>query len=169
MDNLIFIGLPGCGKSTIGAMVAKALALPFYDADIVTERLAGETIPHMFEKGEAYFRIRETEAIRQLCQKNRCVISCGGGVVTRKENMALLKKAGTIFFLDRDVEAIIASVDTSTRPLLEEDAEKVRDLDQKRRPMKAMPMSRFLWEAHSKRQRLSLWRFVTSGLDRIFL
>ena len=163
MDNLIFIGLPGCGKSTIGAMVAKALALPFYDADIVTERLAGETIPHMFEKGEAYFRIRETEAIRQLCQKNRCVISCGGGVVTRKENMALLKKAGTIFFLDRDVEAIIASVDTSTRPLLEEDAEKVRDL------MKAMPMSRFLWEAHSKRQRLSLWRFVTSGLDRIFL
>ena len=52
MDNLIFIGLPGCGKSTIGAMVAKALALPFYDADIVTERLAGETIPHMFEKGE---------------------------------------------------------------------------------------------------------------------
>ena len=69
MDNLIFIGLPGCGKSTIGAMVAKALALPFYDADIVTERLAGETIPHMFEKGEAYFRIRETEAIRQLCQK----------------------------------------------------------------------------------------------------
>ena len=133
MDNLIFIGLPGCGKSTIGAMVAKALALPFYDADIVTERLAGETIPHMFEKGEAYFRIRETEAIRQLCQKNRCVISCG--VVTRKENMALLKKAGTIFFLDRDVEAIIASVDTSTRPLLEEDAEKVRDLDQKRRPL----------------------------------
>ena len=113
MDNLIFIGLPGCGKSTIGAMVAKALALPFYDADIVTE----------------------TEAIRQLCQKNRCVISCGGGVVTRKENMALLKKAGTIFFLDRDVEAIIASVDTSTRPLLEEDAEKVRDLDQKRRPL----------------------------------
>ena len=107
MDNLIFIGLPGCGKSTIGAMVAKALALPFYDADIVTERLAGETIPHMFEKGEAYFRTRETEAIRQLCQKNRCVISCGGGVVTRKENMALLKKAGTIFFLDRDVEAII--------------------------------------------------------------
>lgn len=135
MDNLIFIGLSGCGKSTIGAMVAKALALPFYDADIVTERLAGETIPHMFEKGEAYFRIRETEAIRQLCQKNRCVISCGGGVVTRKENMALLKKAGTIFFLDRDVEAIIASVDTSTRPLLEEDAEKVRDLDQKRRPL----------------------------------
>lgn len=59
MDNLIFIGLPGCGKSTIGAMVAKALALPFYDADIVTERLAGETIPHMFEKGEAYFRTRE--------------------------------------------------------------------------------------------------------------
>ena len=75
-----------------------------------------------------------TEAIRQLCQKNRCVISCGGGVVTRKENMALLKKAGTIFFLDRDVEAIIASVDTSTRPLLEEDAEKVRDLDQKTAP-----------------------------------
>ena len=84
--------------------------------------------------------------------------------------MALLKKAGTIFFLDRDVEAIIASVDTSTRPLLEEDAEKVRDLDQKRRPLyEAMPMSRFLWEAHSKRQRLSLWRFGTSGLDRIFL
>lgn len=55
MDNLIFIGLPGCGKSTIGAMVAKALALPFYDADIVTERLAGETIPHMFEKGKLIF------------------------------------------------------------------------------------------------------------------
>lgn len=134
MDNLIFIGLPGCGKSTIGAMVAKALALPFYDADIVTERLAGETIPHMFEKGKL-ISDKGTEAIRQLCQKNRCVISCGGGVVTRKENMALLKKAGTIFFLDRDVEAIIASVDTSTRPLLEEDAEKVRDLDQKRRPL----------------------------------
>lgn len=97
MDNLIFIGLPGCGKSTIGALVAKALSLPFYDADVVTERLAGETIPHMFEKGEAYFRTRETEAIRQLCQKDCCVISCGGGVVTRKENMALLKKTEPSF------------------------------------------------------------------------
>ena len=89
--------------------------------------------------------------------------------MTRKENMALLKSRDHLF-LDRDVEAIIASVDTSTRPLLEEDAEKVRDLDQNGALfMKAMPMSRFLWEAHSKRQRLSLWRFVTSGLDRIFL
>lgn len=68
MDNLIFIGLPGCGKSTIGAMVAKALALPFYDADIVTERLAGETIPHMFEKGKL-ISDKGTEAIRQLCQR----------------------------------------------------------------------------------------------------
>ena len=55
MDNLIFIGLPGCGKSTIGAMVAKALALPFYDADIVTERLAGETIPTCLKKGKLIF------------------------------------------------------------------------------------------------------------------
>lgn len=135
MDNLIFIGLPGCGKSTIGAMVAKALALPFYDADIVTERLAGETIPHMFEKGEAYFRIRGNrsdssalpkESLRHFLRRRCC---------DEKGKHGPSKKAGTIFFLDRDVEAIIASVDTSTRPLLEEDAEKVRDLDQKRRPL----------------------------------
>lgn len=98
MDNLILLGFQAAEKVPLEPWWQKHWPCPF-TMDIVTERLAGETIPHMFEKGEAYFRIRETEAIRQLCQKNRCVISCGGGVVTRKENMALLKKQGPSFSL----------------------------------------------------------------------
>jgi shikimate kinase len=135
MDNIIFIGLPGCGKSTIGALVAERLRMPFFDADNVTETLSGETIPQMFEKGEPYFRQRETEAIRYLCTKSHSVISCGGGVVTRRENMEQLKAAGTIFFLDRPVEEIIATVDPSNRPLIRDNRMKIKRLDEERRPL----------------------------------
>jgi shikimate kinase len=132
MRNLVLIGLPGCGKTTIGRKLAKTLGCPFYDADAEVVKRSGETIPRMFEKGEAYFRDRESETIAFLSEKEGVIISCGGGVVTRPQNMEALSRKGTILFLDRDVERIIASVDTKTRPLLKAGRERVRLLDKER-------------------------------------
>ncbi|MCH3950241.1 MAG: shikimate kinase [Acidaminococcus sp.] len=135
MRNIVLIGLPGCGKSTIGKKLAQALHRPFYDADITVVEMAGETIADMFAKSEDYFRSRESEAIRALAQKQGIVIACGGGVVTRECNMEALRKTGTVVFLDRSVDDIVASVDTSMRPLLKDGAERVRRLDKQRRPL----------------------------------
>jgi shikimate kinase len=132
MRNIVLIGLPGCGKTTIGKLLAKRLKRPFYDADVEVVRMSGETISEMFNKSEDYFRDREEEAIARLSEKENAIISCGGGVVKRPDNMKRLASKGVILFLDRDVEHIIASVDTASRPLLKEGREKVRQLDRQR-------------------------------------
>ncbi len=135
MRNIVLIGLPGCGKSTIGKALAARLKRPFFDADVTVVEMAGETIAEMFAKSEDYFRSRESGTIRALAQKQGVVIACGGGVVTRACNMEALRQTGTVVFLDRSVDDIVASVDTTTRPLLKESAEKVRRLDAQRRPL----------------------------------
>lgn len=136
--RIILIGMPASGKTTVGRAVAQALSLPFHDCDREMERLAGRTIPELFAaEGEEAFRAVESHALAALCTAEApCVIATGGGAVLSAENRRLLRRSGTVFWLDRDLENIM-STDCSGRPLLSGGAEALRTLYKNRRDLYA--------------------------------
>lgn len=119
MKNIILIGMPASGKSTIGKLLAKRTEYEYYDADKYLERKEKMKISNIFkEKGEEYFRNLETKYLKKLSYKEGIVISTGGGAVKRKENMEILKKSGIVIFLDRKTEDIMKE-NHEHRPLLQ--------------------------------------------------
>ena len=107
MQNLILIGMPGSGKSTVGALLAQRLGRTLREADAETEKAAGMTIPEIFDQeGEAGFRQRETAVLSRLGRQSGLVISTGGGCVTRAENYPLLHQNGIIIRLIRDTDRL---------------------------------------------------------------
>ena len=133
MRNVILIGMPGCGKTTIGKMLSKALDMEFCDCDSVLEKNENTTIPKIFESfGEDYFRQLEAKTLSQLCKRQNAVISTGGGVVERKENLDILKKSGIVVFINRPLEMILKDVDTSNRPLLKDGKQRLISLYNRR-------------------------------------
>ncbi len=114
MENIVLIGMPGCGKTTVGHQLATCLGRNFLDADRVLEESSGMTIPEIFAaEGEAGFRQRETEVLRELGKGSGLVIATGGGCVTRAENYPLLHQNGRIFWLQRALK----NLPTEGRPL----------------------------------------------------
>lgn len=114
-ENIVLIGMPGCGKSTVGRILAGRSGRRLIDTDSLTESDCGMRISEMFERyGEEYFRDRETEAVKSAAAQSGCVIATGGGAVLRPENVAALKQNGRLYFLDRPVEQLIPTRD---RPL----------------------------------------------------
>ena len=107
MQNIILIGMPGCGKSTVGKILSQRLNRPLLEADADLVKAAGVPIPTIFEaEGEAGFRRRETAILAQLGKQSGTVISTGGGCVTRPENYPLLHQNGTIVWLRRDLDKL---------------------------------------------------------------
>lgn len=107
MQNIILIGMPGCGKSTVGKILSQRLNRPLLEADADLVKTAGVPIPTIFEaEGEAGFRRRETAILAQLGKQSGTVISTGGGCVTRSENYPLLHQNGTIVWLRRDLDKL---------------------------------------------------------------
>ena len=107
MQNVILIGMPGSGKTTIGTRLAAQLGRTFLDADSVLEQKAGMNIPEIFRReGEEGFRMRETAVLAELGKQSGLVIATGGGCVTRPENYPLLHQNGTIFCLTRDLSRL---------------------------------------------------------------
>ncbi len=101
-ENICLVGMPGSGKSTIGAMLAKRTGRTFVDADAVVEERAGVSIPELFRlEGEAGFRRREAAILAELGKQSSLVIATGGGCVTREENYRSLHQNGLIVFLER--------------------------------------------------------------------
>jgi shikimate dehydrogenase len=134
MRNIVLIGLPGSGKSTLGAAAAKEFGLDFLDLDAETEKAAGLSISEIFSKyGEERFRDMEAEAVRAAARRARCVIATGGGVVLREENMRALRENGLVVFLDRPPARIAESLDGAARPLLAAGADRVHLLSRERR------------------------------------
>lgn len=130
MENIILIGMPGCGKSTIGQILADRLHKKFIDADIEIERLSGITIPEIFARsGEQGFRMLETDVLSKIAKESGYVIATGGGCVTKAENYALLHQNGRIFWLQRDLERLA----TDGRPLSQ--AGRLMEMYQIRKPM----------------------------------
>lgn len=132
-NKVVLIGMPGCGKSTIGKLISKELNLKFFDMDKYIENMTSKTIPELFENGEEYFRDFETKACEELAKINNALISSGGGVVKRKENIDILKKeASYIIFIDRPLEELLNDIDISNRPLLKDGREKLIKLYEER-------------------------------------
>ena len=107
MQNIVLIGMPGCGKSTIGRLLAARLGRELLDADAAVEAAAGCTIPEIFRAGgEAAFRTQETAALRSLGARSGCVIATGGGCVTRPENEPLLRQNAAVIWLQRALDRL---------------------------------------------------------------
>lgn len=122
-ENLVLIGMPGCGKSTIGKAIAEMLGKEFVDSDEEIVKKQGITIPEIFEKyGEEYFRRLESEVIAELSMKQSSVIATGGGAILNERNIDLLKENGKVVFIDRPLEQLVTTDDrplSSNRELLE--------------------------------------------------
>ena len=104
MQNIVLVGMPGCGKSSIGTLLAEKLDRPFLDADAEIEKAAGMPIPEFFRLyGEAAFRELESRVLADLGKRSGAVIATGGGAVLREENYAALHQNGTIVWLTRDL------------------------------------------------------------------
>ena len=114
MKNIVLIGMPGCGKSTIGTLLAEKLGRTLADADEKIISLAGKSIPEIFaQDGEPTFRDWETKALTELGKQSGLVIASGGGCVTQKRNYPLLHQNGYLVWLERDCRVL----PTDGRPL----------------------------------------------------
>ena len=113
--NIVLIGMPGSGKSTIGKKLSKQLDMNLLEVDDLIKDKISMSIKDYFEKyGESKFREVEKEVIKSLRNNTNSIISCGGGVIKNKENIDYLSRNGIIIFLDRNINKIAISND---RPL----------------------------------------------------
>jgi len=118
MKNLVLIGMMGCGKTTVGTLLARRLGRVLIDTDAFIETREGRSIPAIFSKnGEAYFRQLERAVSEELGKQEDLVIACGGGLPLQAEAISALKRNGAVFWLDRDPAATYDSLDKSGRPL----------------------------------------------------
>ena len=121
---ILLIGMMGCGKSTMGRMLAARMGRTFIDLDGEIERREGRSIPDIFAaEGDAGFRRYETAALLDALDADNAVIATGGGIVTREENIAAMREKGFIVWLCRPLEDMIADVRQDTRPNLAGDKE----------------------------------------------
>ncbi len=122
--NIVLIGMPSCGKSTVGKRLSLELSKEFVDSDEEIVRKTGKSIPEIFEaEGEKGFREIESKVIAELSLRQNCIIATGGGAILNKRNIDLLKENGEVVFIDRPLEMLITTSDrplSSDRALLEQ-------------------------------------------------
>ena len=112
--NIVLVGMPGCGKTTVGRELARLSGKPFVDLDEEIVRRAGRPIPYIFQaEGEEAFRELEARVLADVCARSGQVIATGGGAVLRAENRAAMRRAGRVYFLRRALEEL----PTDGRPL----------------------------------------------------
>ena len=130
--NIALVGMPSCGKSTLGRLLAKQLGRPLVDLDEEIVKADGRSIPDIFAaEGEEGFRAKEATQIARFGKEKGLVLSCGGGAVKRAENVRALRQNGVVLFIDRPVEALAVGGD---RPL-SSSAEALRTMEAQRRPL----------------------------------
>ena len=138
-NNIFLVGLMGAGKTTIGRLLARRLDMTFIDSDHEIEARTGATIPWIFEiEGEASFRRREADVIRELTAQNGIVLATGGGAVLDPASRALLAERGTVIYLRASVSSILArTAHDKNRPLLQtaDPRRKLEDLTAQREPL----------------------------------
>lgn len=116
--SITLIGLPGCGKTTVGNLLSDKLKYEFVDMDFYIENKQQKSIIELFRNGEDYFRNIETETCKVLGEKSKTIISSGGGVIKKSINIEYLKKNSIVVFIDRPVENILGDIQVEKRPLL---------------------------------------------------
>lgn len=130
-ENIILIGMPGVGKTTVGKTIGEAMGRPWIDADQELEKEIGDISTYITEQGEPAFREKETEVIAKLGTQTGLVISTGGGCVTIPQNYAHLRQNGRIYQLTQPIE----NLSTSGRVLSSGGLERLRELEEIRTPM----------------------------------
>lgn len=120
MSHVLLVGFMGAGKSTVGRLLARRLGVPFFDLDRLIESEEGMSVADIFSaEGEAGFRDAESRVLCKLERAASSVVACGGGVVVREENRALLPRLGTVVFLRVEAETVFGRIsDLTSRPLL---------------------------------------------------
>ena len=114
MTNLVLIGMPGCGKTTVGRCLARLSGKSFVDVDGEIVRAAGKPIPEIFaQEGEEAFRMLENRVLKEVCARSGQVIATGGGVVLHMENWDTMHRTGRVYRLRRRLEDLA----TEGRPL----------------------------------------------------
>lgn len=136
--NIFLVGLMGAGKTTVGRALAKKLNKRFIDSDHEIEARTGASIPLIFEiEGEASFRQREAEVIRDLTAQSDIVLATGGGAILRPENRECLKTRGTVIYLRASVNSILQRTShDKNRPLLQtaDPRRRIEELAREREP-----------------------------------
>jgi len=119
--NIIFVGLMGSGKTTIGKQVSKSLDMEFFDTDHAVEVKTGVNIATIFElEGEEGFRLREHNLLVDLIDNQKKVIATGGGIVLKGENRKLLRQLGAVVYLRSNINDLILRLkNDKTRPLIQ--------------------------------------------------
>lgn len=131
-ENIVLVGMPSCGKTTVGKLIAKMTQREFIDCDVELVKKENRQISDIFaQDGEEYFRNLETQVIKEISQKTGCVISTGGGAVLKEENIHSLKKNGRIYFINRPLKNLLP---TSDRPTANS-ADKIKKLFEVRYPI----------------------------------
>lgn len=131
-QNIVFIGMPSAGKTTLANELAKKLNLPLIDIDEEIVKENGKPIKDIFQDdGEEFFRKLESSKIHELCTKNNTIISCGGGVVKSLTNIHNLKKMGILVWVDRDISKLMCD---PSRPL-SKDTQAIQRLYEERYPL----------------------------------
>jgi 3-dehydroquinate synthase len=138
-NNIFLVGLMGAGKTTIGRLLARRLNMTFIDSDHEIEARTGASIPWIFEiEGEASFRRREADMIRELTAQRGIVLATGGGAVLNPDSRALLAERGTVIYLRATVGSILQRTShDKNRPLLQtaDPRKKLEDLTSQREPL----------------------------------
>lgn len=130
-ENIVLVGMPGSGKSTVGAVLAVLSGREAVDIDALIAQKAGKTIPEIFaQDGEDAFRRLESDILREECKQKAKIIITGGGAVTREENYPALHQNGKIYEITRDINKLA----TRGRPL-SKDLDTLRRMYEVRRPM----------------------------------
>lgn len=107
LTNIILVGMPGCGKTTVGSELSKHYGRKFVDMDALIVEKTGKTIPEIFEnEGEAGFRKIEAELAKEVGKEKDLIISTGGGVIVTEENHDALRQNGTVVFINRDIDVL---------------------------------------------------------------
>ncbi len=109
--TITLIGYRGCGKTTVGALLATQLGYDFVDSDVVIEERGGKTIARMFaEDGEPHFRALEAQVIAELLQRDKLVLAVGGGAILNPESRAAMRQAGPVIWLQASPEALLQRI-----------------------------------------------------------
>ncbi len=132
MKSIFLIGLPGCGKSTIGRILAERLLMELVDTDSLIVERQGKTINDIFaENGEDYFRKLESEVLEELINAKNTIVSTGGGIIKLQKNRQLLKSARVVY-INAHVEEIAKRGKFKDRPLLKDNINNLKSLYKER-------------------------------------